>query len=246
LVYVLNDDSVVGMEISWHGGLVPIEGGRQPLSTATSKPAQVSFTPDGDALIVTEQATGCIDELRLDDDGRAHPLVCHPSVGQTPFGFAFAPRRPQHDPDAATLIVSEAFGGAPGASAATSYRVDDSAIDPITRSAPTTQTAACWIAVTPDSRFAYTTNTGSGTVTGFRVTRRGALERLDAGVTGVTGGAPIDAAVSRDGNTLYVLVSGGSSLVTFDVERDGGLTRLGDLGGLPPSTVGLVVATSVR
>src|SRR5262249_32460581 len=153
-------------------------------------------------------------EFALDEGGRAAPLTCHPSVGQTPFGFAFPARRARHDHDRATLIVSEAFGGAANASAATSYLLDDGNIDPITRSAPTTQSAACWVAITPDGRFAYTTNTGSGTVTGFGVTRPGALERLDAGVTGMTGGAPIDAAVSEDGDRLFVLVSGSASVVT--------------------------------
>jgi len=237
LVYVVNSDSVVGMEVAWHGGLSPIDSARQPLSAAGAGPAQISFAPDGRALFVTEKMTGCIDEFPLDRRDRARPLTCHPSAGETPFGFAFLDDDDRRDEDAATLIVSEAFGGAAGASAVSSYRSDDGRLQAVTASAPTTQTAACWIALTPDGRFAYTTNTGSGTVTGFRIGRRGALGRIDAGVTGVTGGAPIDAAVIDD--HLHVLTS--SAIVTFAVAADGSLRKTGELGGLPAAAVGLAV-----
>ena len=162
-----------------------------------------------------------------------------PSVGQTPFGFAFTDARDRRRRRPEVLIVSEAFGGAPGASAATSYVFnDDDELEPITRSAPTTQTAACWIAITPNGRFAYATNTGSGTVTGYHVRRGGALVRLDGGVTGTTGGAPIDATVSPDGDTLYVLDDSRDTIVAFRVRKDGTLVLLGERTGLPPPRSG--------
>ncbi len=239
LVYVLNGDGIAGFEIGWHGGLVPLDV-TQPLSAPGAGPAQISFTPHGDALVVTEKATNCVDVFPLGEDGRAGAVTCHPSVGQTPFGFAFAERRDRgRHPD--VLIVSEAFGGAPGASAATAYAVVGDDLRPITRSAPTTQTAACWIAVTPDGGFAYSTNTGSGSVTGFRVRADGELVRLDGGVTGVTGGAPIDAAVSPDGDTLYVLDDGRDTITAFRVRDNGTLVRLGESAQVPPATVGLAV-----
>jgi 6-phosphogluconolactonase len=242
VAYVLNSDRIVGVEIAWHGGLVPIDGASLPLSAPTAGAAQVAFTPDGRALIVTEKATNCVDELPLDAHDRIQSLTCHPSVGNTPFGFAFAERRSHGDPDAAILIVSEAFGGAPGASAVSSYRLDDRRIQPVTRSVPTSQTAACWVAVTPHGKFAYTTNTGSGTVTAFRVNEGGTLERIDDGVSGTTGGAPIDAVVSPDGRALHVLVGGTTaSLVTFSVRGDGSLVGRNELRGLPPAAAGLAI-----
>src|SRR5262245_11118431 len=235
LVYVVNADGISGLEIGWHGGLVPIDSS-QPLSGPGAGPAQISITPDGDALIVAEKNTGCLDRFPLDADGRAGPLTCHPSVGQTPFGFAFTDQRRRD-----VLIVSEAFGGAAGASAVSSYVLDDDDLVPATRSAATTQPAACWIAVTPDQRFAYSTNTGSGTVTGFQVRHDGSLRRIDGGVTGVTGGAPIDAEVSPDGDTLYVLDDTRDAIFAFRVRHDGSLLRIGESGTLSPATVGLVV-----
>src|SRR5262249_56044059 len=106
------------------------------------------------------------------------------SSGMTPFGFAFNRR--------GTLIVSEAFGGATGASAVSSYEVDDDGtLTLITGSAPTHQTAACWIANTANGRFTYTTNTGSSSVSGYAVDRDGALSLLDPdGITAATRAPP--------------------------------------------------------
>jgi len=70
----------------------------------------------------------------------------------TPFGFDFAGNH--------RLIVSEAFGGAVDASAVSSYRVDgDGDVDVVSASVPTTETAACWIEISQNRRYAYTTNT---------------------------------------------------------------------------------------
>ncbi len=101
----------------------------------------------------------------------------------------------------------------------------------------------CWIAVTGDGRYAYSSNTGSGTVTGFRVRDNGALVRLnDNGVTGVTGGAAIDSATVGS-RYLYVLSSGQSggenAITAFAIRGDGSLCLIGSVGGLPASTVGL-------
>ena len=84
--------------------------------------------------------------------------------------------------------MSEAFGGATDASAASSYRFRRGHLKLIDGSVATTETAACWVAVTKDGKFAYTTNTGSGSVTGYRSRGTGRLTLLDAdGVTGSVG-----------------------------------------------------------
>ena len=42
-------------------GLIPIAGGEAALSDAGADPAQIGFTPDGSALIVTERGTDAIE-----------------------------------------------------------------------------------------------------------------------------------------------------------------------------------------
>jgi 6-phosphogluconolactonase (cycloisomerase 2 family) len=192
----------------------------------------VSFDPTGRTLVVTEKDTNRIDTYEVGSDGLAVGPRIQPSAGQTPFGFAFDKR--------GHLIVSEAFGGAPDASAVSSYAVTDGVIDPITASASTTETAACWIVVTRNGRFTYTSNTGSDSISGYAVSRDGELRLLDPdGRTAETGAGPIDMALSRKSRFLYSLNSGDGTIDGFRVRRNGSLKPVGGASGLPDGASGL-------
>lgn len=237
LVYVLNagSDSITGFTLSRQGTLDPLAGSTRALSGAAVDPAQIEFNPGGDVLVVTEKATNQIVTYQVGQDGLPGDPQVQASAGQTPFGFAFG-RRDQ-------LFVSEAFGGAPDQSAVSSYEIDDDGgLQTVSASAGTTETAACWVVVTPDGRFVYTTNTGSGSITGYEVGFDGALTILNAnGRTGVTstGSSPIDMALSRSGHFLYSLNSGTRTIGAFLVTHSGDLVRLTFTGGLPASANGL-------
>jgi 6-phosphogluconolactonase len=236
LLYVLNEGAagnITGYTISKHGALSPLAGSTRPLSGVGVDPAQVSFDPSGGTLVVTEKNTNLIDTYAVDPDtGLASGPNPQASAGATPFGFAFDPR--------GHLIVSEAFGGATDASAVSSYAVEDGIIDPISPSVATTETAACWIVVTKNGRFAYTTNTGSASISGYRVGHDGALTLLDAdGVTGPTGPAPIDMALTNSSRLLYSLNSGDGTISGFRVGADGALTPIGGASGVPTVASGL-------
>lgn len=76
----------------------------------------------------------------------------------------------------------------------------------ITASAPTTESAACWIALSGDEKFVYTSNTASNSISGFARRRDGSLELLDAdGVAATTGVGPIDLATREGLDFLYSL-----------------------------------------
>ena len=130
-----------------------------------------------------------------------------------------------------------------GASATSSYDLGrDGTLTPISTSAPTGQTSACWAALTPDGRFAFVTNTGSGSITGYAVDFEGQIELLDDdGRTGVTGdgSAPIDVVISDNGKYLYSLNSGTHTIGSFRIQGDGSLTPLPFAAGLPVGTNGL-------
>jgi 6-phosphogluconolactonase len=105
---------------------------------------------------------------------------------------------------------------------------------------PNHQQAACWVAVTPDGRFAYTTNTGSGSISGYRVGHGGGLTLLDAdGQTGHTGPGPIDMALTGSSRFLYSLNSGDGTISGFRVKADGGLAPIDGSSGLPAAATGL-------
>jgi len=139
--------------------------------------------------------------------------------------------------------VSEAFGGAADASATSSYRLAGGTLTPVSTSVPTTETAACWAKVTRNGRYAYVTNAGSGTVSGYSVGSDGSLTLLDAdGVTGAigAGSSPIDAAVTAN-NYLYVLTAAAHAIYAFEVGADGSLSPVSGASGLPAGAVGLMV-----
>jgi 6-phosphogluconolactonase len=165
--------------------------------------------------------------------GYASGPNAQPSAGETPFGFAFDKR--------GRLIVSEAFGGAPDASVLSSYSLAaEGTITPITPNVATTETAACWVVVTKYGHFTYTTNTGSNSISGYRIANDGGLTLLDAdGVTAATGAGPLDLALTPGSRFLYSLNGAVPEVQGFAVNRDGSLDVLGSVGGLPAGAVGL-------
>jgi 6-phosphogluconolactonase len=237
LLYVLNagdGGNITGFIIGKNGKLAALNGSTQPLSNggvgAAPGPAQVSFDSDGSVLVVTEKASNLIDTYQV-RRGRAQAPETHPSAGETPFGFAFD--------NAGHLIVSEAFGGATDASALSSYSVRGDRFKLISPSVGTTQTAACWVVISKNGKYAYTTNAGSGSISSYRIGKRGDLTLLEAqaGLTG-NGSSPIDMAISNNGLFLYALNSGTSTISAFRVQADGGLVSLGEVS-TPAGAVGL-------
>jgi 6-phosphogluconolactonase len=237
LVYVLNaGDATTSANIKGFlalgGNLIPLPGSSRPLSAANPDPAQIEFSPDGRQLVVTEKATNMIVTYKV-RFGFAGAPTAQPSAGETPFGFAFD--------KLGRLIVSEAFGGAPDASVLSSYALaGDGTITPITPNVATTETAACWVVVTRNGLYTYTTNTGSNSISGYGIGNDGSLTLLDAdGVTAATGATPIDLALAKQSGLLYSLNSGVPEIQGFAVNGDGSLDPLGAVGGLPASAVGL-------
>ncbi len=237
LLYVLNAGdgttagNIAGFSVGPHGELAALAGSSRPLSGASVGPAQIQFSPGGRALVVTEKGTNSIDTYIVAEDGLASGPSVQASVGTTPFGFDFDQR--------GHLIVSDAFGGAPGASALSSYSLSAAgALGTITPLAPDGQTAACWVVTTKNGRYAYTTNTGSASVSSYAIDHDGSLSLLSP-VAGTTGAAPTDAALARNSRYLYTVNSGAHTISAFAVDEDGSLAPIAGVGGLPAGAVGL-------
>jgi 6-phosphogluconolactonase len=232
VVYVLNAGGAGGINgfTTTGGDLEPLPGSARPLSAAGTAPAQVAFTPDGDRLIVSERATQRLDVYDVDGDGYATGPAVVPSSGVTPFGFGFDNK--------GHVIVSEAFGGAPDGSAVSSYDVTDGGLAPVSPSVGTTETAACWIAVTGNGRYAYAGNAG-GSVTGYAVAPDGSLTILDAdGRTAAPGAGTLDLATSHNSQFLYGRLGNGM-VAAWAIGADGSLADLGHTAGLPAGAVGI-------
>jgi 6-phosphogluconolactonase len=237
LLYVLNEGgtpNITGFTVEENGTLTPLAGSTQPLiGGAAADPAQIGFSSDGSLLVVTEKAGNRIDTYTIDDDGLPSAPINNPSNGMTPFGFAFN--------NSGTLVVSEAFGGAPGASAASSYSAPDNGIlSVVSGSVANSQTAACWVVIPNNGKFAFVSNTGSGTISSYRVGREVewlALVDSIAGDTGM-GSSPIDMTMSNNSRFLYVHAAGSQSVVSFRVKH-GELTMIDTDGGLPLGAQGI-------
>ncbi|MET0740630.1 MAG: hypothetical protein ABWZ26_03655 [Candidatus Nanopelagicales bacterium] len=71
------------------------------------------------------------------------------------------------------------------------------------------------MSVTDDGRYAYVSNTGSGTVSSFVIGRDGSMTLLDA-TAGAPGGESIDSALDRNSRHLYQLDAAGDKVRRLD------------------------------
>jgi 6-phosphogluconolactonase (cycloisomerase 2 family) len=232
VAYVLNtggSGSISGFRIGRHG-LVPIDGSTQPLASATAGAVQVSFTPRGDELVVSEKGSNTIETFPVDRHGLASAGTAHASAGAAPFGFSFGKR--------GALNVTEA-----GASALTSYALTPFA--PITASLLNGQAAACWAVSTSNGRYTFTADAGTDAISAYSQEWNGTLSLVTPG--GATaqlakGTHPLDETISHD---RYLYVNGGNSgqISAFKIAWNGSLTPLGATGSLPAGFGGLVVSS---
>jgi VCBS repeat-containing protein len=237
LLYVLNaggSGNITGFVIGSDGTLTPLAGSTRGFGGAATGPAQISFTPDGSMLVVTEKNANAIIYYTVGADGLPSGPNSRPSSGATPFGFDFAGRD--------VLVVSEAGGGPNGGSAVSSYQIAPG-LPIVSPSVADHQGAACWVVATENGRFAYTANAASDSISGFSVGATGKLKLLDpSGVTASVGAGkhPTDMAVSAGSRYLYVLqgVAGGG-IAGYAIGPDGSLSPVGVAGALPAGTIGL-------
>jgi len=234
-VYVLNSGGTPSVSAFWRrsdGSLAPIPGGTRALAPGAAGAAQVSVTPDHRSLVVSEREADRLETLPLDPLGRPGRPVVTASSGATPFGFGISPQ--------GTLVVSEA-----GASTVSSYRAGyRGALRTLTASLPVGQGAACWVAVSPSGRFAYTGN-AAGSISGFAIGRDGSLTALDAdGLTAPLVPSPRDLDFDASGRYLHAVSPGsaaaGGRVTTYRVGHDGSLTLVGSA----PAAAGITGAAA--
>ena len=238
-VYVLNaggDGNIQGFHRSPSGMLTTIPGSNQPLSQAAPGPAQVGFSPNGRHLVVTEKGHQP-DLLRTGQrSGRGRCAEFASVFGEHPVWVCVHQQR-----------HAGRLGGFRG-SARRECDVPPTASGPTATSGSsdgsvaTTETAACWVAITSDGKCAYVTNTGSGSVSGYSLSGAGDLTLLDAdGVTASTGAgsSPIDVAFDGASQHMYVLEAGSDAISIFGAMADGSLADLGEITSLPDGAAGL-------
>jgi 6-phosphogluconolactonase len=217
-------------------GIVRVEGGDQRLDASHTDPAQVAFSPDGSMVVITERATDSIVTYEVAPDGTFRASSAVASEGPTPYGFAFT--------SGGTLIVTEAFGAEKGAAAASSYAIEDGSLVARTSSVGNGRSEICWAVVTPDDRFAFTTNFADGAVSRFAIASDGTLSLEDATAGVSVDGMPglRDEALSSDGRFLYAIDADSGHIYGWAVEAEGALEPIGSWGSLPATVAGLAAS----
>lgn len=236
LVYVLNaggSGNIAGFAFNRQGELVYLEGSYQPLGSNAAGAAQISFSPNGQALVVTEKATNSITSYAV-RRGLAGAPSTIASAGMTPFGFSFG--------NNSIFYVSEAFGGAAGASTVSAYEVNTAGqLSLIDGPFETNGSAACWVAATNNGRTLFITNTAGNDITSLSVEGRGQLAFSNMGNTTAAVSGPLDAVVDKSSRYLYTLAGGNDAILTYRIGSNGALEQIDTDGGLPDRATGLVV-----
>jgi hypothetical protein len=260
--------SVTGFRVSQNGTLTEIPSSTRLLSgQKDSGCAQVSFTPDGKQLLVTERiagnvnkqtqvAKGLINTFNVRDDGTLAAQQMITPNGNGPFGFTFT--------KSGNVLVVQQNGGAaaPGAGELESYSLNQdcgfnaapgspcAALSAVGAPQPTHGTDSCWIALTTDDKLAFVTSPfGGGTIASYAIGKDGSphLLYLDASAPDGkdvahddTGDGILDVALSHDNKWLYTFDILAGDLYGFTVNPNGSLTLVErrHVFNLPPLEAG--------
>jgi 6-phosphogluconolactonase len=234
VVYVLNAGtsaiagSIAGFTLGNDGKLTYIAGSSLPVGGAAgSSPEQIGFNNGGNVLVVTEKAANLIDAYTVAKSGLDSGPTTIASNSAGPYGFAFTNK------DA--LVVTEAATGT-----LSSYSVSrDGALTTISGSIPDFGNAPCWVSVTQDGRYAYTSNAHGGTISSYSISGRGALV-LRSSVAAMASIPTLDLAFNSNSHFLYVL--NGGHITSFRVRADGSIVQVSVTGALAASTTGLAAS----
>ena len=220
--YVLNalgGGSLYGYRIDGEH-LAPVFGSDRALnlgttaaSAFTATPGQVAFTPDGTRLLVTTKgATNAVDVFSVQGDGR---LSGTPTVNSLPGTVPFAAVFDQ----AGNVVLAEA-----GPSAIATFALSSGNELTQLDVADTGQKATCW--VVRAGGYFYTSNAGSGSLSGYSDSRAGGLTAL--GNT-TTDAGTVDATSAAGGRFVYVQTGKAGIVDEFAVAAGGALTPVGSV-----------------
>jgi 6-phosphogluconolactonase len=233
LVYVANEGNLTsgsnytGFTLNDDGRLTPLPGSTVAIS-ATALPGDILFNATGRNLIgievgTTDPSTFLIDSFKVGADGRLTAAADSPFPAEAagPFGSEFSPTNPHH------LYVSNAHGGAGNGSVSAFSVTPNARLNPIGASPYADgQTAPCWVEISHDGRYLFAVNTGSTSISSYRILANGSLKYLTS--TTFSSGAgirPFDARLDQSGQNLYVVDAALKAVSAFAV-AGGSLTEL--------------------
>ena len=235
LVYVANTGTggtnYTGFDLTPWGQLIPIRNSTVTLP-AGSAPGEVVLNGDNTRLAGMRVGTSLIDSFWLDWSGRPHAATGSPYAAQGlgPFGSQFRPTNPDQ------LFVDNAHNGTGLGTVSAFEDRPDGTLSAIGGSPfADFQTAPCWQVISPDGRYLYALDTGSGYISAYGIAPNGTLTLLsNTAVSSTAGVTGTDVALSPDGRTLYLNEGKINSVAAFAV--NGGNVK--QLPGSPTPAAG--------
>ena len=212
-----------------------VPGARRELAEAD--PAQVGFSPDGTALVVTQRGTDSIAVYPVDSSGLlGEPARCRPP------GRRRTGSRSRAD---GTLVVTEAFGAAGRQGGRLLVRRRRRRRSrPCPARSGTAAARSAGRSSSKDDRYAFTTNFADGAVSRYAIGADGAITLEDAAagiaVDGQTGLRDED--ISADGRFLYAVDADSRRVFGWAVGDGGSLDPIGSWDGLPATVAGLAAS----
>jgi len=247
LVYVANEgnkatgtgSNYTGFRFNAGGRLTPLAGSTISLPS-TANPGDILFNSTGTNVIgvevgTTDPSTFRIDSFTVGDDGRLTAAVGSPFPAQAagPFGSEFSPVDPSR------LYVSNAHGGA-GHGSVSAFQVSATGTVSSIGTSPFAdgQTAPCWVEISHDGAYLFAVNTGSTSISSYRIQSNGSLSYVTtAGFKSGSGIRPFDARLDPSGADLYVVDASLNAVSAFAVSG-------GSLAELPGSPFTLPVGAT--
>ena len=227
LVYVANEgnkatgtgSNYTGFTLNRGGHLTPLPGSTVPLPR-TANPGDILFNSTGTNLVGVEVGTSdpstfLIDSFVVGKHGSLAAAAGSPFPAQAagPFGSEFSPADPSR------LYVSNAHGGAGNGSVSAFNVAGNGTLSSIGVSPYADgQTTPCWVEISHDGAYLFAVNTGSTTISGYRISADGSLTNVSTtGFRSGTGIRPFDARLDPTGADLYVVDAALNAVSAFAV-----------------------------
>lgn len=250
LLYVLNalgntegQGSIAGFRIESNGHLTPLANSVRLVNTLSDatfletrpagtpanappqpnvfeSPVQVSFSPKGDQLVITDKGIvsnrGLIHVFALDSQGIPSPTpTTTVATDIAPFGFVF-------DAQGRLVVTNAIIGGI------TVYTLNSNGtvtpVSNVSNQLPPIS-ATCWIIGTKDQRYFYASNTLSNNVNAFEASPQGVFSLLNGpGLPASTGAFSNPTDVTISGRFLYVVSGGLGAINAYRINSDGSLS----------------------
>jgi 6-phosphogluconolactonase (cycloisomerase 2 family) len=208
--------------------------GTYPTVQANALPTQVTVSPDGKFVLLDVRSLGVTPTsganathvvYPINGDGTLGTPVVSPTLGNGPFASSFGTGALSR-----VAVTVEAVSNA-----ISSYQLADSgALTGI--SGPLVVPGAgtpCWLALTPDNKFAYVGN-GGGFISLYSIDASGHLTLVNGSAaaeppaTAGVGSFAEDEWVSPDSKFLYQDYPGDDKIVAYSIGTDGSLTKIGE------------------